>query len=58
MHVELDADEIASLCEALDCLQTKFAFLKGATYAERTERIIKAEALELKLRQALSARDS
>ncbi len=54
MTVELESEEIESLIEALDCLKTKIAFHKGATYGERTEWIVKADALELKLRQAQS----
>jgi hypothetical protein len=53
MHVELEPEEIESLIESLDCLKTKIAFVKGATYAEKTAKIVKAEALELKLRRAL-----
>ncbi len=55
MHVELEADEIESLIEALDCLKTKIAFTKGLTPSEKTERIIKAEALETKLSKGSSA---
>jgi hypothetical protein len=54
MHLELEAREIDMLIEALDCLKTKFAFVKGAAYAERTQRIAKADELEQKLRQAQS----
>ncbi len=54
MQVELEPDEIESLIEALDCLKTKFAFVKGASYAERTAKLVKAEALEQKLRGALA----
>jgi len=53
MQVELDTDELESLIESLDCLKTKIAFTKGVSYAEKTARIARAEALELKLRQAL-----
>jgi hypothetical protein len=49
MHVELEPDEIESLIEGLDCLKTKIAFTKGLTRTEKNEKIIKAEALELKL---------
>jgi hypothetical protein len=52
MHVELEADEIESLIEALDCLKTKVAFTKGLPAAEKNEKIFKAEALELKLSNA------
>ena len=55
MQVELEPDEIDSLIEALDCLKTKIAFVKGVSYAEKTERILRAEAIELKLRQAVSS---
>lgn len=53
MHVELEPEEIESLIESLDCLKTKIAFVKGASYAEKTAKIVKAEALEQKLRGAL-----
>ena len=53
MHVELAPEEIAMLIESLDCLKTKVAFVKGVGYAERTERILQADALEQKLRLAL-----
>jgi hypothetical protein len=52
MHVELEPDEIESLIEALDCLKTKIAFTKGFPAAEKNEKIIRAEALELKLSNA------
>ena len=55
MQVDLEAAEIESLIEALDCLKTKVAFVKGASYAERTERLMKADELEQKLRAALPA---
>jgi hypothetical protein len=54
MQLELEVHEIEMLIESLDCLKTKFAFVKGASYAERTEQIVKADALEQKLRQALT----
>lgn len=53
MQVDLEPEDLESLIEALDCLKTKFAFVKGSTYAERTEKLLKAEALEQKLRSAL-----
>lgn len=49
MHVELELAEIESLIEGLDCLKTKIAFTKGLTAAEKNEKIVKAEAIELKL---------
>jgi hypothetical protein len=52
MNVELEPDEIESLIEGLDCLKTKIAFTKGLTPTEKNEKMIKADALELKLRQA------
>jgi hypothetical protein len=54
MQVEFEPDEIESLIESLDCLKTKIAFTKGASYDEKTEKIARADALERKLRQALS----
>ena len=55
MPLDLTAAEIEQLIEALDCLKTKFAFVKkGATYAERTAKLLEAEALEQKLRASLS----
>ncbi|HVT30400.1 MAG TPA: hypothetical protein VHE81_20485 [Lacipirellulaceae bacterium] len=55
MHVELELGEIESLIEGLDCLKTKIAFTKGLSPTEKNERIIKAETLEAKLRQALES---
>ncbi len=55
MTVELEQSEIELLIEALDCLKTKFAFTKGLSRDEKTGKIVAAEALETKLRQALSA---
>jgi hypothetical protein len=49
MHVELEPEEIESLIEGLDCLKTKIAFTKFLTAAEKNEKMIKAQALELKL---------
>ena len=57
MQVDLEAEEVESLIESLDCLRTKIAFTKGASYAEKTEKIARAAALELKLRQALSSQN-
>jgi hypothetical protein len=53
MQVELEPEEIDSLIEALDCLKTKIAFVKGVSYAEKTAKILKVEAIELKLHQYL-----
>jgi hypothetical protein len=54
MALELTPAEIEQLIEALDCLKTKFAFIKkGASYAERTAKLLEAEAIEQKLRAAL-----
>ncbi len=53
MQVELDEDEINWLVEAIDCLKTKISFVKGDSYAEKTAKLLKAEALEQKLRRAL-----
>ena len=55
MQLQLEPGEIESIIEGLDCLKTKFAFAKGASYAEKTEKIARAEAIELKLRQALTS---
>ncbi len=54
MDLELEPEEIQSLIESLDCLKTKIAFTKGTSYAEKTERIVRIETLEMKLRQSLS----
>ena len=54
MQVALDANEIEMLMEGLDCLKIKISCVKGAAYAEKTEKLVKAEALELKLRSALA----
>ena len=54
MHVDLELEEIEALIEGLDYLKTKIAYTKGATYAEKTEKLAKAEAIELKLRRAQS----
>lgn len=53
MHIELDAEEINWLVEALDCLKTKISFVKGDSYAEKTAKLLKADAIEQKLRRAL-----
>lgn len=56
MSLDLTAAEIEQLIEALDCLKTKFAFVKKvASYAERTAKLLEAEALEQKLRTALGS---
>jgi hypothetical protein len=55
MHVELEPDEIESLIEGLDCLKTKIAFTKGITATEKNEKIIKVDALELKLSNGKSS---
>ena len=56
MTIDLEPVEIESLIEALDCLKTKFAFAKGLTRDEKTQKIVVAEALESKLRQSLAGR--
>jgi hypothetical protein len=53
MQVDLEAEEIESLIEALECLKIKISYVKGATYTEKTEKLVNAEALELKLRTGL-----
>jgi hypothetical protein len=55
MHVELEPEEIEALIEGLDYLKTKIAYVKGPTYAEKTERLQKVEAIEQKLRGGESA---
>jgi hypothetical protein len=54
MQVELELEEIEFLMESLDCLKTKIAFTKGTSYAEKTEKIVRVQAIELKLHQYLS----
>jgi hypothetical protein len=58
VQVELTAEEIESLIESLDCLKTKIAFTKGLTSGEKTERIIQAEALEMKLSKGKASETS
>jgi len=53
MRLELEQEEVELLIEAIDCLKTKISFKKGATYAEKTERLLKADALEEKIKAAL-----
>ena len=55
MQVELTPEEIESLLEGLDYFKTKIAYTKGDTYAEKTEKLLRAEALEQKLRRAQAA---
>ena len=56
MQLDLESHEIEQLIEALDTLKTKFAFIKkGATYEERTAKLLAAEELEAKLLQALQS---
>jgi hypothetical protein len=56
MQLDLEPHEIEQLIEALDTLKTKFAFIKkGATYAERTAKLLEADELEAKLRRVLTA---
>ena len=56
MQLDLAPAEIEQLIEALDTLKTKIAFIKkGATYAERTAKLMEAEELEAKLRHTLAA---
>ncbi len=52
MQIELEPEELDSILEGLDCLKTKIAFVKGATYAEKTARLATVEALEQKVRRA------
>jgi hypothetical protein len=54
MQLDLESHEFEQLIEALDTLKTKIAFIKkGAAYEERTAKLLAAEELEAKLRQAL-----
>ena len=54
MQLTLEPHEIEQLIEALDALKTKYAFIKkGGAYEERTAKLLAAEELEAKLRQAL-----
>jgi hypothetical protein len=55
MHVDLEPEEIEALLEGLDYLKTKVAYVKGGTYAEKTAKLFKVEALEQKLRRAQQA---
>jgi hypothetical protein len=50
MQVDLEPEEIAALVEGLDYLKTKIAYTKGLTYAEKTEKLLKVEAIEQKLK--------
>jgi hypothetical protein len=52
MLVELEPDEIDALLEGLDYLKTKISYTKGDSYATKTAKLLKAEALEQKLRRA------
>jgi hypothetical protein len=52
MKVDLEPDEIETLIEGLDCYKTKVSFTKGRSYAEKTEKLKWAEAIEQKLRKA------
>ena len=55
MPLELSPAEIEILIEGLDYYKTKIAYVKGDAYAEKTEKLMKAEALEQKLRLAMVA---
>jgi hypothetical protein len=50
MQVAFNTDEIEMIIEALDCLKIKISCTKGASYAEKTSKLMKTEAIELKLR--------
>jgi hypothetical protein len=56
MTVDLSPAELAVLIEGLDFWKTKVAFTKGLPYAEKTAKIVAAEALEQKLKSALPPR--
>jgi endonuclease III-like uncharacterized protein len=55
MQIDLDADEIETLIEGLDYYKTKVAYVKGDSYAEKTEKLKRAEAIEQKLRKELKS---
>jgi hypothetical protein len=56
MQVDLDPDEIEVLIEGLDYYKTKVAYVKGSgTYAEKTEKLKFAEAIEQKLKKGLKS---
>jgi hypothetical protein len=55
MLIDLEPEEIEALIEGLDYLKTKIAYTKGPTYAEKTDKLLKAEALEQRLRTLLQA---
>lgn len=57
MQVDLDPDEIKTLIEGLDYYKTKVAYVKGDSYAEKTEKLKRAEAIEQKLRAATKGLD-
>jgi hypothetical protein len=50
MQVAFNTDEIEMIIEALDCLKIKISCTKGSSYAEKTAKLVKTEAIELKLR--------
>jgi hypothetical protein len=50
MQVAFNTDEIEMIIEALDCLKIKISCTKGSSYAETTAKLVKTEAIELKLR--------
>lgn len=58
MQVDLEPDEIDTLIEGLDCYKTKVSFKKGTTYAEKTEQLQWADAIEAKLRMAGNKSDT
>jgi hypothetical protein len=52
MPPDLTPAEIEILLEGLDYWKTKVAYVKGDTYAEKTAKLVTAEAIEKKLRAA------
>jgi hypothetical protein len=54
MQIDLQREEVVALIEGLDYLKTKIAYVKGPSYAEKTEKLLHAEALEQKLRRLLT----
>jgi hypothetical protein len=56
VELELEPEEIEMFFEGLDCLKTKISFTKGTSYAQKTERLLKVEALEGKLREVVKSK--
>jgi hypothetical protein len=56
LELELEQEEIEMVFDGLDCLKTKISFTKGTSYTQKTERLLKAEALEAKLREVVKSK--